>query len=50
MIDPYVLLGVEREADEAAIKAAYRKAAKNAHPDSGGDADQFAKLHWPMIC
>ncbi|NTJ42713.1 J domain-containing protein [Agrobacterium larrymoorei] len=44
MIDPYVLLGVERNADEAAIKAAYRKAAKNAHPDSGGDADQFARL------
>nr|WP_202033572.1 J domain-containing protein [Agrobacterium larrymoorei] len=38
------MLGVERNADEAAIKAAYRKAAKNAHPDSGGDADQFARL------
>ena len=44
MIDPYVLLGVEREADDAAIKQAYRKLAKTAHPDSGGDADAFAKL------
>ena len=44
MIDPYVLLGVERDADEAAVKSAYRKVAKAAHPDSGGDADQFARL------
>lgn len=44
MIDPYVLLGVERDADEAAIKSAYRKVAKAAHPDSGGDAEQFARL------
>lgn len=44
MIDPYILLGLERSANDATIKQAYRKAAKNAHPDSGGDADQFAKL------
>jgi curved DNA-binding protein CbpA len=44
VIDPYVLLGVEREAGDAAIKQAYRKLAKTAHPDSGGDADAFAKL------
>lgn len=44
MIDPYVLLGVERDAGDGAIKQAYRKLAKTAHPDSGGDADAFAKL------
>lgn len=44
MIDPYQLLGLERDADEAAIKAAYRKAAKTAHPDSGGDLERFAAL------
>lgn len=44
VIDPYVLLGVEREADDAAIKQAYRKLAKTAHPDSGGDEEAFAKL------
>ncbi|MBD9387634.1 MULTISPECIES: J domain-containing protein [Rhizobium/Agrobacterium group] len=44
LIDPYVLLGVARDADEAAIKAAYRKLAKNAHPDSGGDTEQFSSL------
>ncbi|MCX8999805.1 DnaJ domain-containing protein [Rhizobiaceae bacterium BDR2-2] len=38
------MLGVERDADEQAVKLAYRKAAKAAHPDSGGDAEQFARL------
>lgn len=44
MIDPYQMLGIERDADGAAIRAAYRKAAKSAHPDQGGDAGQFARL------
>ncbi|WP_405052088.1 J domain-containing protein [Sinorhizobium sp. 8-89] len=44
MIDPYVLLGIERDADERAIRTAYRKAVKTAHPDRGGDAEQFGKL------
>ncbi|MDH4438841.1 MAG: DnaJ domain-containing protein [Rhizobium sp.] len=44
VIDPYELLGVSRDADEAAIKAAYRKLAKSAHPDGGGDAEAFAKI------
>lgn len=44
MIDPYAMLGIERDADDQAVKAAYRKAAKGVHPDSGGDADAFARL------
>ncbi|MFB9950834.1 J domain-containing protein [Rhizobium puerariae] len=44
MIDPYEMLGVSREADGAAIKLAYRKRAKTAHPDAGGDVDMFSKL------
>ncbi|QEE43967.1 molecular chaperone DnaJ [Rhizobium sp. WL3] len=44
VIDPYELLGVAREADDAAVKAAYRKVAKTAHPDAGGDAEAFAKI------
>ncbi|KPF41346.1 molecular chaperone DnaJ [Rhizobium sp. AAP43] len=44
MIDPYDMLGVGREADEPTIKAAYRRLAKTAHPDAGGDADRFAKI------
>ena len=39
MRDPYQILGLERTADEAAIKAAYRKLAKRHHPDlHPGDA------------
>jgi DnaJ-class molecular chaperone len=33
MRDPYEILGLTRDADEAAIKAAYRKLAKRHHPD-----------------
>jgi molecular chaperone DnaJ len=33
MRDPYEVLGLKRDADEAAIKAAYRKLAKRHHPD-----------------
>lgn len=39
--DPYDILGVGRDADEAAIRAAFRRLAKESHPDSGGDADAF---------
>lgn len=44
MIDPYEMLGVDRDANDQVIRTAYRKAAKAAHPDSGGDAEQFARL------
>ncbi|MFD1744374.1 J domain-containing protein [Rhizobium helianthi] len=44
MIDPYKTLGVDRDADGASIKAAYRSRAKAAHPDAGGDVDAFSKL------
>ncbi|MXO70575.1 DnaJ C-terminal domain-containing protein [Alteraurantiacibacter buctensis] len=37
MSDPYATLGVARNADEAAIKSAYRKLAKELHPDRNKD-------------
>jgi len=43
--DFYSLLGVERGADEAAIKAAFRKAAMKYHPDRNqGDAEAEKKF------
>lgn len=44
MIDPYAMLEIERDADDAAIKRAYRKLVKTAHPDTGGDVEQFGKV------
>jgi len=43
-MDYYQVLGVDRTADEQAIKRAYRKLAMKHHPDRGGDPDQFAKV------
>lgn len=44
MIDPYETVGVERTAETATIKSAYRRRAKSLHPDAGGDVDSFDKL------
>ena len=43
--DYYDVLGIKRDADEAAIKKAYRKLAKKYHPDSnGGDPSAEQKF------
>lgn len=42
--DPYVELGVARDAPVEEVRKAYRKKAKNAHPDGGGSPDDFHRL------
>lgn len=39
--DPYVVLGVARDADQATIHTAYRDAVRRTHPDAGGSAAAF---------
>jgi DnaJ-class molecular chaperone len=43
MADLYSILGVARDADEGAIKKAYRKLAKELHPDRNKDNPQAAE-------
>lgn len=41
MIDHFAVLGIPRDATDEQVGAAYRKAAKQHHPDHGGDAQMF---------
>lgn len=46
MADFYEVLGVPKDADEAAIKKAFRRKAKDAHPDrQGGDARAMVAIN-----
>jgi curved DNA-binding protein CbpA len=40
----YQILGLSRDATEADIKHAFRRKAKDLHPDSGGDPEAFRRL------
>lgn len=40
-LDPYAELGVPRDADDGAVKRAFRAKANEAHPDKGGSGEKF---------
>lgn len=44
MADLYQLLGVPRDASQEDIKRAYRRRARELHPDAGGDEDAFKQI------
>lgn len=44
--DPYKVLGVDRDAEEQVVKAAYRAKAKLFHPDkTGGSSEKMAQIN-----
>lgn len=43
-VDPYVALGVDRNASLDDLRAAFRRAARAAHPDAGGDPVTFVRV------
>ena len=43
--DYYSILGIDKNADQSTIKKAYRKLAKEKHPDSGGNEDEFKEIN-----
>ncbi len=44
--DPYEVLGIARDADGAAILAAYRRAALREHPDKNPGDEQGAQVRF----
>ena len=43
-MDPYKVLGINKEDSDSEIKKAYRKLAVKHHPDKGGDEDKFKEI------
>lgn len=43
-MNPYEVLGINKDATESEIKKAYHKLAIKNHPDKGGDPEQFKKV------
>jgi hypothetical protein len=48
---PYEVLGVSSDADAAALRIAYRRALRSAHPDTGGDPARFHAVQraWELV-
>lgn len=42
--NPWAILGVAEDATYPEVQRAYRRRVKQTHPDSGGDADEFATV------
>jgi hypothetical protein len=51
-LNPFTILGVDVNATDDELKAAYRKKAWDAHPDHGGSNEQMTKVNaaYEVIC
>lgn len=45
----YEALGVDKTASKAEIRRAYRRRAKKAHPDAGGNREEWDRLHRELM-
>lgn len=43
-IDPYSVLGIDKNSNDSDIKKAFRKLALQEHPDKGGDPERFKEI------
>ncbi|MFT5457305.1 MAG: curved DNA-binding protein CbpA [Myxococcota bacterium] len=50
-LDPYATLGLPTDADETAVKAAWRTMARRHHPDRGGNVAAFTEVRaaWELL-
>ena len=42
--DPYATLGIDKTADSKTVRGAFRRKAKQSHPDAGGQPGEFEKV------
>jgi curved DNA-binding protein CbpA len=45
MMNPYAILGIKKDASAKQIKKAFRRKARETHPDHGGDHEEFAQVN-----
>lgn len=50
--DPYKILGIDPDAEDVVVTAAYKAKAKKYHPDSGGSQEKMAEINraYEEIC
>ena len=45
IMNPYKILGIDKNSSDSEIRKAYRRLAIKYHPDKGGDAEKFKEIN-----